>query len=201
MLCFTPCRIHLLQLSNHSSTPGCFRSALFPFSDWRPSQCGLWNLILVHSEEWTKSAAFNLQYKAVAFGHLMKLFIRDSLGPEDTADFSEASIFFISNVVTHQHSEPDNNTDFTLLLYSRTFVVRLYCLDFQIDCSLAKSSLVGLPDPCSDVHLCSILCWRDFQGSWTLHTVFLTVAFSSVVEGKVPPNGSSNGNKTTEVKT
>lgn len=93
-----------------------------------------------------KLAGFNLQYKAVAFGHLMKLFIRDPFGPEDAADFSEASIFFIPDVVTRQRSE-SHNTDFTLLLYSQTFVFRLYCLGFQIDCSLAKSSLVGLHDP------------------------------------------------------
>lgn len=39
-----------------------------------------------------KSAAFDLQHNTVALGHLVQLFVWDSLWPEDAADFPEALI-------------------------------------------------------------------------------------------------------------
>ena len=95
MLCLAPCKIHLLQLSGHGSSPGCFWSTLTPFPSWGLSQYDLWDTILVHPEYMSQpssSATFDFRHNRSALGLPVQYIVGVLLRPEDAADFPETFI-------------------------------------------------------------------------------------------------------------
>ena len=83
-----------------------------------------------------KAVFIDFQNDALAASFSVEVLIGDLIWSEDAADVPQTPIVegpeFIHDLMTCQHSDPYSRTDFTLLLYSRCLVLRLYWFDFQM---------------------------------------------------------------------